>query len=418
MIQRRATVLLLAVGLALFAVPLGLPLPVAAATAPVDPAVAYQVDPAHSGGQPTEVMPPPLQRVWSFPLAWQNSTTYPLIVGGAAYLMEPGPGNGSTLYAVDLRTGTLIFPPLDLGQNAWTHLAYDAGKIFAQNSNGVIQAVDALTGRIQWLVRLRGQLNFDSPPTAAFGSLYVTGESNGGTLYAVSELDGSVRWSKPIMNSSGSAPVVTATTVYVTQGCQQADAFDTSTGSLLWEHAGPCVGGLGHTASLYNGRLYVRDTGGPGVILDAVTGSVVGSFTATAAPALVGTAGYFLNGTTLEAHDLVAGTSLWTFTGDGTLDTAPLASNGNVFIGSHSGTIYELDSLTGHVVWSDHLASPIPALDESIGMRITGLALGQGTLIVPSMDEVVAYAAVPPVGVSTPPIPFPAITPVPPSGTP
>ena len=75
---------------------------------------------------------------------------------------------------------------------------------------------------------------------------------------------------------------------------------------------------------------------------------LVGSFTsANVAPAVTGTAAYVLNGGALSARSLTGGTKLWSFTGDGSLTTAPIVVNQSVIVGSSTGNVYALDANTG-----------------------------------------------------------------------
>ena len=55
---------------------------------------------------------------------------------------------------------------------------------------------------------------------------------------------------------------------------------------------------------------------------------------------------------------------LWSFTGDGGLDTAPNAVGNTVYVGSSSGELYGLSVTNGSVVWSTNVGSPISAPDE------------------------------------------------------
>ena len=101
------------------------------------------------------------------------------------------------------------------------------------------------------------------------------------------------------------------------------------------ECATDCYGGGGRTVVYANGRVYTRDYYG-NLILDAATGSLLGSFTSgayvtAAAPAIDQNNIVMLTWptfspdlTTLRSQSLADGSTRWTFTGDGQLDTAPI----------------------------------------------------------------------------------------------
>jgi len=46
---------------------------------------------------------------------------------------------------------------------------------------------------------------------------------------------------------------------------------------------------------------------------------------------------------------------------DGQLYGEPLVSSGDVFVATENDTVYALSTSTGRVVWSNHIASPVPA---------------------------------------------------------
>ena len=47
---------------------------------------------------------------------------------------------------------------------------------------------------------------------------------------------------------------------------------------------------------------------------------------------------------------------------DGELYGEPLVSNGRVYVATEDDTVYSLSAATGKVVWSTHVATPVPVL--------------------------------------------------------
>src|SRR5688572_18275381 len=95
-------------------------------------AVAYQIDPAHTGSQSDTVTPPLAQR-WSRDLG--GSTSYPLIAEGKVFVTVANPTTyGTKLYALDGSTGATLWGPIELGGiYNFSGIAYEAGRIFALN---------------------------------------------------------------------------------------------------------------------------------------------------------------------------------------------------------------------------------------------------------------------------------------------
>jgi outer membrane protein assembly factor BamB len=354
-------------------------------------AVAYQIDPAHSGFQ-SDGITPPLTTRWSRNLGgW---VSYPLIAGGRVFVTVANQSTyGTKLYALDEATGSNSWGPIDLpGTYYWSGIAYDAGRVFALNFDGLLRAFDAASGAPLWSRQLSGQYAFSSPPTAVGGAVYAGGAGSAGTLYAVAEQDGIIKWRAGVENGDHSSPAVSTTGVFVSYACNQAYDFSPSTGALIWHHSSSCEGGGGKTPVLFGSRLYVRDTVLGNLVLDAATGAELGGVSTGPAPALSGSAGYFLTGSTLQARDVTSGAVRWSFTGDGTLSSAPIIDNSYVYIGSRSGKLYALDATTGANVWTGTVGAAVNAPDEqNVSQPLTGLGAGDGLVVVPASTLLVAY---------------------------
>jgi outer membrane protein assembly factor BamB len=145
-----------------------------------------------------------------------------------------------------------------------------------------------------------------------------------------------------------------------------------------------CSGGGGKTPALYNSRLYVRDSSD--TIFDSATGTIIGNFNAKNTPAFSGDKGFFLNGPhsfgtfgVLEARDVNTNNVLWTFAGDGFLQSAVLVVNNYVYVGSSQGNLYAVDAATGQQVWVTTAGTSIPLVDEqNVSQPLTSFAAGRG----------------------------------------
>ena len=325
-------------------------------------AVAYQLNAGHTGVTADSVAASPTKR-WSdvFP----GGVSYPLIVGSRVYVTVAHASTyGTTLYALQAGTGAKLWSVNLGGTYYWSGLTYAAGRVFTVNYDGVMEAFDAVTGATDWSTQLPDQYAFSSPPTAANGYVYTGGAGEGGTAYAVDQANGVVKWTAPVENGDNSSPAVSASGVYVSYACGQSYDFDPSSGAQIWHRSTACEGGGGKTPVLADGFLFVRDLAYPGV-LNASTGAMVAQFTTSGpAPAVDSSQIYDLSDSTLTARSLSSGAPAWSFTGDGTLDSAPLVAGGTVIIGGGSGELYGLSSATGAVSWSTNVGAGIPGPDE------------------------------------------------------
>jgi outer membrane protein assembly factor BamB len=379
--------------------------PVAAKPGIVDTvgtAIAYQINSAHSGyatfGQPLTF---PSSAAWSIKLG--GAVSYPVIVGGRVFVMTAGSGTGgygTQLYALDLATGTAVWGPIAIpGTYYWAGHTYDNGKIFVVNFDGLLQSFDAASGTAGWSVKLPDQYAFTSPPTAANGIVYVGGSGYGGTLYAVDENDGNILWMSSVTNGDHSSPAISNDGIFVSYPCQ-VYKFDLVDGLELWHYLGGCGGGGGKTPAYANGSLYVRDFEDfslpTGKIFGWLTGNITGTFGPIGSmlpiPAFDSTAGYFLNGGTLQSENLSAQTVNWSFAGDGNLISAPIVIDQVVIIGSSTGNVYAVNAQNGSQLWVGAAGSSISAPDEqNVFQPLTGFSAGEGYLVVPAGDTITAW---------------------------
>jgi outer membrane protein assembly factor BamB len=365
-------------------------LPAAGKASAVDGSVAFQVDPAHDGLVTGDSLRPPLARLWTRDL---GGTSYTVIAGGRVFAFGAAQ-NHSILYALDERTGATLWSR-DLAGWSLTGPAYDGGKLFTTSDQGIVEAFAADSGERLWSTQLTGNYSVSAPPTADQGVLFVAGSNTGGTLFAIDETSGDQLWSAPVMNGDSSSPAIARSRVFVAYVGPQVYAFDSMHGTPVWHYSGCCEGGGGWAPAVYADRVYARDPTYGNEILDAASGKYLGTFDATAPPAFYGSTGLFLSGSTLTARELSSGDALWSFSGDGQLDTAPIVVNGTAYIGSagnEGGHLYAVDIATGKTAWSDALVGGARGVDER-ARAFGALSAGDGLLTAQDGPVITAYTS-------------------------
>src|SRR5512135_307063 len=247
-----------------------------ATTAAGSSSVAYQVNQAHTGFIGMSSFGPRLKVRWTASLG--SGISYPVIADGKVFVtVKSTSGYGTNLYALDSRNGSIVWGPVPLGGTYyWSGCCYDFGMVFALNYSGLLRALDANTGQVVWSRQLPGQSAFSSAPTTYKGVVYAGGAGSGGTVYAVSQLDGAVLWTASVANGDQSSPAVSDDGVYVSYACAMSYKFNPQNGAKLWNFSTGCSGGGGKNPVLYNGKLYVRDSAA-NYILDAATGTSLGT---------------------------------------------------------------------------------------------------------------------------------------------
>ena len=323
----------------------------------VDESVAWQNSTVHDGYDPASPLMPPLELKWSLDLSASGVTSisYPLIAQGLVFVTTTTENNyGTTVMALDENSGATVWSTAISGTYYFANAAYDSGKVFVVNFDGLMMAFDAATGNLLWSVSLPGQYAFTSPPTATNGIVFTGGAGAGGTAYAVDETNGAVLWTMPVQNGDHSSPAVTQGNVFVSYACPQSYAFNAATGQQLWNYSSCYEGGGGATPVVHAGQVYVRDDycdQTSGLVLDASTGTVTGGFNSDRPPAFIGNLALYFQSGTLVGVDIPSGQQLWSFAGDGGLTSAPVIANETIYIGSNAGTLYGLNT-SGQQIWS------------------------------------------------------------------
>ena len=356
----------------------------------------FQIDATHTGATTSATLKPPLRQRWM--VNFGQPISYPLIADGRVYVtVRNASGQGTTLFALNAATGATLWSSNLAGSFAISGACYENGRVFAVNGSGLLRAFDGATGNVVWSALLPGQFMFSSQPTVENGVVYTGGSGSGGTVYAVDANNGALLWTRSVMNGDHSSPAVTSDGVYVSYACPNVYKLNPATGAVIWHFAPGCSGGGGKTPALFNNRLYVRDSAG--TIHDSFTGALIGNFIAKNTPVFSGSSGFFLEGPngfgsfgTLRGRDVDTNAVLWSFAGDGTLQSAVLAVNDNVYVGSASGKLYAVNAATGQQVWVTQAGTSIPFVDEhNVSQPVTGFASGEGLLVVPTSTTLVAY---------------------------
>ena len=357
-------------------------------------AIAYQVDTAHTGDQDGQPFEPPLTRRWSltFPDTGNYpAISYPLIASGRVFVTVGDPsGHGGTLYALDAATGAKLWSQRISGSYMWSTAAYDAGRVFVVNSDGNLQAFDSTAGSPVWSHALGGQTS--SPPVALDGLVYTSWDYGGGTLVALRESDGGVAWSEPVANGDNSAPALDASKVYVSYAGPQTYAFDRGSGSPVWHYAAQGSGGGGQTPALHGGRVYARGLQGFDGVYDATNGQRVAPLDGGPPPAFAGDTGVFVTYASVRAQAMSSGTTLWNLSRPDGISTPPMIAANTVYVGDPHGNLDGLDLATGHVVWTANLGVPV---DEGADPVWSGMAAGEGLLVVPAHNTLTAFSGTP-----------------------
>ncbi|MGH8363271.1 MAG: PQQ-binding-like beta-propeller repeat protein, partial [Gammaproteobacteria bacterium] len=352
---------------------------------PSKDAVAFQINPAHTGAVTFNSVSFPSSAAWSVNVG--GNPSYALIMQDKVIVTVKLSDGSSQLLALNQVTGSTVWGPIPIQGSA--NATYDNGRVFVVNepypADATLMAFDVATGALDWTTTLNSY--GAGPPTAADGIIYVEQETGG--VEAVAESSGAPLWTGATDPGFGTA-AVTEDGVYIGMTCESYD-LRPATGEVIWSYQINCSGGGPGTPVVANQLDYSPDSEyvSGGDIFNAETGVNVGTYVAGTPATFSQTMGYFLQSGTLRGVTLANNTVQWSFSGDGELIGSPIMVNQYVLIGSSLGNVYALDGTTGTQIWNVNLGTTIGG--NSYELPFTGLAAGDGLLIVPSGTTVTAY---------------------------
>jgi outer membrane protein assembly factor BamB len=299
--------------------------------------------------------------IWSRDLGSHDGLLYytgtPTYLDGVVYIVFYAGPFGQCLaptcgvYALDAATGATLWhtgPEVGVNFNSRTSVAVSDGMVFGGAWDGQIWALDASTGSLLWTYQT--PLYPWAGVTAAAGTVWVAGTDpflSSGTLYALDDVTGTLKWSAPLGAGGGSAPLFAHGNVYVGtwNGFQGSIlAFNAFTGDPVWTSDTFC--GFWFDTPAYDGtNLYVGDTCGAVRALDSTTGATIWT----------GYAGY-------------------------SVQSSSALVNGSLFVTSWDGNLYVFDTATGALVDEHFLSFFGSSSHPAVGLGYVWLEDTGGTL--------------------------------------
>ena len=321
-------------------------------------------------------------------LAWEHRTggsisSSAVVAGGVVYI---GSGDGH-LYALALDSGqvkwkTLLGKADDLPEVVAPPLVL-AGRVLVGNSEGKLYALDRATGNAVWSFATEGEITGAANyATLSDGRSVIVFGSHDGNVYCLTAEQGEEVWRFTTEDFINGSPAIDPDLgLVVFGGCDgKIYALEIDTGepfhTIDIEH--PNQG----TVALRGKVGFIGHHGQAFVAVDLESGQVDWTYTYRRAsfvsPAAVNKKLVVFGGRDRNVHAVnrVTGSSVWRFTTEGNVDSAPLIIGDRVVVGSSDGHLYMLSMEDGAKVWSYRIGQPITAAP----------AIASGHLIIGSED--------------------------------
>lgn len=338
-------------------------------------------NPQHIGTTKAEIKCP-LTLAWTKNIGANLYMSSPLIYKGNVYVAsvdEDLRGKGA-IYALNGADGAVLwsYPVRNSIKNT---IAIEGGRVFAQDAQGYLYAVDAATGKLVW----EKQLSVGGLPALIEGLVADKGIVYAGAgkgLCAVNAETGEMLWTNVAWGQGeGTTSTWSLNNGILVSGAQWSALYanDAANGKLLWKASKDGLRNRGASPAFHGNLLYLISDASL-FIMDATTGKVIVrkqmpfSVDATSTPLLTDKEIIFgsakdglvaLDNETLEmkwnfkTDDALVYTSPYSRKSSSTIETSPLLAGNTVFVGASDGGIYGVDKETGKMVWKYAAGAPV-----------------------------------------------------------
>ena len=312
----------------------------------------------------TSVVADPGDQQWNLEVGRENDRSSPTVVNGMVFV-------GSwdeNLYAVDAKTGReqWVFETNDIIQSTPTVVD---GTVFFGNNDGNVYAVDAETGQQQWVFETNWRVT--SSPIVVNKTIFFGSQDD--NLYAIDAETGNQRWIFGTGGAVESSPTVRGETVFVGSNDSNLYAVNNKTGQQQWVFE--TGDSIRSSPTVSNGLVFVGSDDTNLYAVDAATGEQEWAFQTADSPnnnadlkssPTVANGTVFIGseksipeiaggaqeaGSLLYAIDVETGAEKWRFKTGDRVTSSPTVVSKSVFVGCVDANLYAINAKTGEKEW-------------------------------------------------------------------
>lgn len=302
--------------------------------------------------------------------------------GNTAFNQGPAPETNQTLWT------TSVGPKSEgVGGGYVPSAAVGYGKLFIGSRDGVLRAVDELSGETVWVHLLDEHWDIFGP-AVAYNRVYVV--SDAGKLFALDEKTGEIMWTKNIPASPSINVVDDRLFIAAFNGSFYC--VNATSGATLWTRDLVVSDGetyiITHPAVADNrvflGAVCLNETDGTTLWNITLNGQERGIGTRNF-PAVTESKVFIGVDNTMYCLDEFTGSVLWNYTTNGEVFRAPPAlAYGKVFVPSTDGIFYCLDAQNGTALWMKSDVGGVISI--GYGSTSAGAAVADGKIYLPNPD--------------------------------
>ena len=309
-------------------------------------------------------------QVWSAQIAGGSPraklAAAPIIAGGKLYAID----SQAVVWAFDAKTGKRLWQKSVRAADDNGHIQFGGGvsaegdRLYASTGVGDVVALNAADGATVWSVRPGGPLR--GSPTVSAGNVYVMSQDN--QLYALNETDGAVVWQDSgTIQSTGvfgvAAPAAGQGSVIAGYSSGELSAYRYENGRVLWGDA------LSRTNISTSVSTLTDIDADP--VVDRGRVFAIGE------------------GGRMASYELVSGQRLWELNIGGI--ATPLVAGEWVFVAADKGRVFCISRTGGKVRWIADLGGYRNVKKKEGQIRWDGPVLAGGKLVLVSSEGEMAF---------------------------
>lgn len=189
-----------------------------------------------------------------------NVDSSPVVANGVVFIG----GTDNNLYALDAATGSVKWQYATVSGMVEASPVVSNGVVFIGERQGYLNAVNIATGNLKWKFSTDSISLEQSRPSVSNGVIYfaswynIIGSNKAGSVYAVNEADGSLKWQVLKNTGFSTGPTIADGNVFISCDDGNFYALNGTNGNVLWKNQ---IYPNGAMAAINSGTVFIAGGG-------------------------------------------------------------------------------------------------------------------------------------------------------------